>query len=366
MRVGVDATALVDPYSGIGCYLFHLLKELVVLRKDCVFYLYSFTDSKHLSYFKQYENVVLRKIPFFSFWLSIWLQTVVAFCCWHDKVDVFWGPAQAVPLLKRRMKTILTVHDFTYLLYPKTVPSKKCIFLRTFSKWILKKSDHIVPVSHGTANRLFQYYGIHCHSVIHPPVKPEISFKEKKEAEPLLAVHGLEYGNYVISIGTLEPRKNFVKLVEAYLKILREHEEAMPLVIVGSGGWKNKKIVETLENAQKNHPSHIKLLGNVTDDALSAYLSGASRYLTFSCYEGYGIPIAEARLCRTPIACFDIPEMREAAEEDGIFLNAENREEKLVHIFVSTKERIADKQKIETKYLSNTEKASILSKMIFQ
>ncbi|HSW87234.1 MAG TPA: glycosyltransferase family 1 protein [Rhabdochlamydiaceae bacterium] len=365
MRVGVDATALVDPYSGIGCYLFHLLKELVVLRKDCVFYLYTASDERHLHFFKQCDNVIIRKKTLFSFWLSIWLQTTVAYCCWQEKLDVFWGPAQAVPLLKRKaMKSILTLHDFTYLLYPKTVPTKKCLFLRTFSRWIFKKSDQIISVSQGTANRLFQYYGLKFHSIIQPPLKPEIKFKEKKDSESLLVSHGLEYGNYVISIGTLEPRKNFIKLIEFYLDILSEQKNVVPLVIVGSGGWKNQKIIKTLENAQLAHPKQVKLLGHVSDDELSIYLSGAKHFLSFSCYEGYGIPIAEARICRTPIACFDIPEMREAAEEDGSFFNEKNMKEKMVPIFISKEDQLVRKQKIDTNYLSNTAKASILSEII--
>jgi glycosyltransferase involved in cell wall biosynthesis len=365
--IGVEASVLSHLNGGISYYLFHLLKELVLQRKDCLFYLYAFSDEGDISHFKQYDNVRIRKIPFFSFWHSIWLQTAVAFFCWRDKLDLFWGPVQAVPLLKKKsLKTILTLHDFTYLLYPRAVPSKKCLFLKMFSKWMLKTSDYITPVSFGTGKRLLHHYGLNYHSVIHPPIKPEMRFKTEEEAAPLLSLQRLEYGRYVISVGTLEPRKNFIKLVRIYLKILsaRALNEVLPLVIIGSGGWKNKQIIRTLEEARNAYPSHVKLLGHVQDEALACYLSGAHRYLTLSCYEGYGMPIAEARVCGTPIACPDIPEMKEAAENDGIFFNDENIEEKLFHIFVLKNGRLEQKERVIASYLPNKAKATILGKII--
>lgn len=360
-RIGIDASPLAHAKGGIGTYLFHLLRELVNQQKDHLFYLYTPFHSEDISYFEQYQNVIIRKVPLFT----LWLQTVVAFFCWADDIDVFWGTVQSYPLIKKRkMRTILTLHDFTYLLFPNTVSSKRCLFLRVFSKRMFKRADYIVTVSQGTADRLMHHYGLKSHAVIHPPIKPELIFKDERRAQSTLSLHGLKYGGYVLSVGTWEPRKNYIKLIEMYLKTIRQRglEETLPLVIIGSGGWKNKEIKKALKQAERQYPSHVKLLGYVSDQDLAAYYSGAAHFLTLSLYEGYGMPIAESRVCGTPVACPDIPEMREAAENEGIFFTEAGAEAYLEEIFLAG--TLRPKPCIRASYLSNCEKAQQLSKII--
>src|SRR5205823_1237020 len=117
---------------------------------------------------------------------------------------------------------------------------------------------------------------------------------------------------------------------------------------------------EKLKIAEKQFPDKIKLLGRISDDALSHLLSGARYYICFSFYEGYGMPLAEARACRTPVICFDQPEMREAAENDGIFLPSVGFEDILSQHLLAQDLPIPS----ACRYISNEEKAHLFSHAI--
>jgi alpha-1,3-rhamnosyl/mannosyltransferase len=193
-----------------------------------------------------------------------------------------------------------------------------------------------------------------------PPLKSSIQHRPQECAEAFLSAYALQYKKYFLTIGTLEPRKNFIGLVDAYLDLLKNHNDIFPLAIVGGGGWKNAAIVEKLKLAERQFPDKIKLLRHISDDALSHLLSGARYYLCFSLYEGYGMPLAEARTCRTPVICFDQPEMREAAENDGIFLPSVGFEEILAQHLLAQNLPIPS----GCQYVSNQEKARLFSHAI--
>ncbi len=368
LKIGVDAVPLVRLTSGVGYYIFHLLDHLIKQKKECAFILYSHSDQGDIAHFKQYPNVQIRKIPFLAAAHSIWSQTTLAFYAWKDHLDVFWGSTQSIPLWKRKkMHTILTLYDFVYLLFPEMASPMKCLYQKIFCPKFLNAANYILPISFGTAERLKQFYGKGYCDVVAPPIKPEMHYKNKNSIVPLLSIHGLKYNHYLVTVGTLEPRKNFVSLIQAYIQILKKNnkERILPLVIIGSGGWKNKKILQALHEAQEQYPKHIKLMGHVSNEDLSSYLSGARYYLMLSVYEGYGMPIAEARCCRTPVICLDVPEMKEAAENDGIFIKNARLEQQLeIALLDCQKNSEEEKPQLSIQYASNEEKALKLAKIL--
>ena len=352
--IGIDAVPLQKLSGGIGYYIFYLLDELTQQRPDDQFVLYAFSEEGDISHFNKYKNVTIRAIPFLSIFHSLWCQTTLSYALYQDKIDIFWGTTQSIPLFKRRkMKTILTIYDFVYLLFPQTMSTFKCYYLKWLSPWMLKKADARVPISEGTGRRLREYYGLSYDFVMPPPIRHTLQYKTEAEVAGKIQSYGLSYKHYLLTVGTLEPRKNFIQLVEVYVKLIQKKKQLPPLVIVGAGGWKNEKIILLLQKAQEQFPDFIKLLGNAPDEDLSYYLSGARYYITLSLYEGYGMPLAEARTCGTSVICFDQPELREAAEGDGLFLREDFVEEDL--------EKILDADEVvspsPSKYATAQEKA---------
>jgi glycosyltransferase involved in cell wall biosynthesis len=221
---------------------------------------------------------------------------------------------------------------------------------------ILKEADFIFPISEGTGQKLYTFYGLKHHGVVHPPLKPLPAVAE------LPSRYGLMPKHYILSVGTLEPRKNFLQLFQIYCDLLKRHplETLLPLVLIGGGGWKNKKMKEEMALMVSRYPSHIKVVGYLNDQELFTLLSHAYYYVTLSLYEGYGMPLAEARRCGTPVAYFDQIEMKEAAEGDGILLREETLSEQLAAVFLKQQATIYK----TPAYASNCQLASQLLQTI--
>ena len=361
LKVGVDAVPLHSLNGGIGYFVFYLLDALIALHPEWTFYLYAFSSEGDIAHFKSYPNVIIRPLPALRISHSLWSQTTLSCALFKDQIDLFWGTTQSIPLFSRKkMKTILLLHDFVFHFFPKTVSTAKCAFLQLCTRAMVAKADIILSNSQGTADKLFSLYSRHSDLIVHPCLKSTIHPRAKEETTSCLSSYGLEHKKYFLTIGTIEPRKNFIGLIDTYLTLLKRHPALPPLAIVGGGGWKNAQILEKLDTAQKQFPDKIKRLGRLSDELLSHLLSGARYYLCFSLYEGYGMPLAEARQCRTPVICFDQPEMREAAENDAVFLPMTDFEDILAKHLLSEMPSTPK----ACSYLSNEEKARLFSQTI--
>ncbi len=230
MRIGVDATPLQQLHGGISYYTFFLLDELIQIRENDTFFLFNNKITDHLEHFRKYKNVRIATYPPSFVGHSIWAQTLLSYGCWIEKIDLFWGTTQSIPLFKRSStKTILTLHDFVYLICPETTSLFKKIYLKLLCRKMLQKADIILPVSAGTGSKLQRFYNIDYHSIISPPLKPQMTFEQTSRHN---------FKKYLVVIGTLEPRKNLQSLIDVYLEMLKNYpaEDILPLVIIG-GRW---------------------------------------------------------------------------------------------------------------------------------
>lgn len=304
MNIGVDCTPLKECLTGVGNYVFYLLEGLIQKRREDHFYLYAIKDSSSLDHFRRFSNATVRILPFLGISEALWSQTTLPWQCWKDKIDLFWGTTQSVPLVGK-WKSLITIHDFAYRLYPETVSRVRGAYLRCLGRWLYKKANGISVNSKGTAARLKQLYGLEADRVVIPPLK-NLSIPSNEEVGRCLKEYALIEKKYYLMIGTLEPRKNVVPLLRAYASI-------DPLVLVGAKGWRDSRIAEEIQQSKKA----IRVLGYLPDPVLNALVRGAKACIMPSLYEGYGMPIAEARVLGTPVICCDVPEMIEAAEEDA-------------------------------------------------
>ena len=332
MKIGIDVMPLQNELTGVGNYLLRLLEELIPLRPHDTFYLYRTHTNPLLQRLAQSPRVFLRTNSLFGFSEALWSQTTLAWMCYKDQIDLFWGATQSLPLLTaKRQKHLLTIYDFAYLLYPETVSSMRGRYLRIFSKFFYKKADIRTAISRGTADRLQQLFSLETQKII-PPPPPHFLQKDNVQnpasLKKLLNSYGLEEKKYFLMIGTLEPRKNICMTLQAYMRLARQ-KKINPLVLVGKLGWKDKAIQKEIDQLAYEIPNQVKVLGYIEETCLYDLLRGAQAYLMPSFYEGYGMPIAEARSLKTPVICSNIPEMIEAAEGDAFFLDLHNFEANL-------------------------------------
>lgn len=324
MKIGIDVTPLQADLTGVGNYIYYLLQELIKERSDDTFYLYCIQKSPLLESLEG-SKVVLRASRCLGVSEALWSQTTLSWMCWRDKIDLFWGSTQSFPLLcRKKQKNTITVYDFSYLLYPHTVSLIRGLYLRLFGRGFYRRADACMTISQGTADRLKELFCIEARCVVIPPLKKVTP----EDSDSLLVKLALQKKGYYMLVGTLEPRKNSVAALEAYCELLA-CDEMEPLVIVGKKGWRDQKIQKRMTYLAHRFPDHVKLLGYLPSAQLAALMQGAKAYIMPSLYEGYGMPIAEARSLGTPVICTAIPEMIEAAEGDATFIDPSHFKQEL-------------------------------------
>ncbi len=334
--IGIDAFVLKNLSGGISFYLFCLLKQLIPMRPNWLFILYTRSPIGDFSELLQFPNVRIRSISTFSSFHSLWTQTSLAVALYQDSPDFFWAPAQIMPLvIQKKIKTIITVHDFVYRIAPESISRSRYYLMHLFNGLSYRSADYIFCNSKGTAKKLKLLYGIDSTDIVTPPLRDTITHKKAYECRDVLKKYGLHYKEFILTVGSIEPKKNLMQLMEFYEKVLIQKtlSSVIPLVIVGGGGWKNTTVLERIARMRQLYPDHFIPLGFVPDIDMPALYSAARLVVLFSLYEGYGMPLMEARACHTPIACFDIEEMREAAENEGLFMDKKKFQSQLAPLF---------------------------------
>jgi glycosyltransferase involved in cell wall biosynthesis len=219
-------------------------------------------------------------------------------------------PHFSIPL---NVATILTVHDLEWRLHPETMTLKTHLGHRLLVWPSVQQADRIVAVSESTARDLQRVLNSPRSKieVIHHGVGS--AFKPKDPEKAAQYVSG-QYGvskHYALAVGTVQPRKNLVTLVES-IKMLRDGaERSFQLLVVGARGWKNTKLDETIRRLGLTG-ENVRFLGFVPEEDMPMLYSGSCVFVFPSLYEGFGIPLLEAMACGVPVVASNtssIPEV---------------------------------------------------------
>jgi len=181
----------------------------------------------------------------------------------------------------------------------------------------MRKANVVTTISRGTADRLQTHFGLAVQGIAVPAVSALFRPCSGTEVASVLEKHGLE-APYLLAVGTLEPRKNFLMLLDAFV-LMKKRYPSLPhkLALVGGKGWKNSPLTRKISELGKGQVHH---LGYIGDQDLPCVYSGASAFIFPSRYEGFGIPVLEARACGTPIIASDLPEIREAGGNGPVYI----------------------------------------------
>ena len=217
-----------------------------------------------------------------------------------------------------RGKTVVTVHDLTYI----TMDRKTRIILKMTAKRSMKRADKIIAVSQFTKSEIIKYLGI-------APEKIEVIYNAvdltlyrddlmPADIERVKEKYGIE-GDYFFYLGTLEPRKNLERLINAYAVLLAKHKKLPLMVIAGKKGWLYEKIFEDVR--QLNIEDKIIFTDYVPTEDAPILMNGAKAFLFPSLYEGYGMPVIEAMACGTPVLTSDCSSLPEVAEGCAVMID---------------------------------------------
>lgn len=315
-KIGIDGRPLQGNPTGVGRYVKELAIELNAVFPNSIFFVYSNLDIElpvnSPNWIKRIDDRFYAK----SLKPVLWLKYFCGDLCQKDNLDLFWGTATFLPRLDRKTKIINTIHDLNHIIAPKSLTFSHYLANLIFFEKDLKRADIILTNSYGTANKLKKHFNVSSTITIYPSLSRSFINIHPDQIEPTLRSFGITRP-YFLSVATSEPRKNLDLLVKGFLDLKKKGDfKDHLLILVGKSGWKNK-ILQNLINENKND---IKPLGYVTDEVLANLYQGADAFIFPSVYEGFGIPILEAKACGTPIIATDIPEIREAGGESVVYI----------------------------------------------
>lgn len=323
MKIGIDARPLRRPYTGIGKYLEQILRVLAVADKENEYYLYSHQDfDLRFSVDERWH----KRIGWGGVG-TIWLHTQLPFMIFRDKLDVFWGPQYAIPFWPQSVPKVVTVHDLVFHHYPETLPTLIWLHNKYTLRYYLTVAEKVIVDSHSTKRDLLKVFYITDEKVRVIHLAAEYDGKNdilSYSGTEVLEKFGIAPG-YILYVGTIEPRKNIVRLLEAYARIKTEKEINVPLVITGGLGWKYEGILAQFDKLALK--DHVFFTGYLTEAELDQVYRNAAIFVYPSLYEGFGLPPLEAMLRGIPVVTSDTSSLPEVVGDAGIMVDPYNVEE---------------------------------------
>lgn len=316
MHIGVDARLLSGPLTGIGRYTYELSKALA-RHSELKLSLYAASQVSvpiqrglELSSIKSGSNHNrLSKM--------IWSQTALPYWAAKDQVDLFWGPTHRLPrYLPNSIARVVTIHDLVWKYVPQTMRPLSLRVERWLMPEAIKLADLIMADSQGTADGIAEIFPQYLSKVrvVHlgaslPNLRPDFSSISKLGIDK----------PYFLFVGTLEPRKNLERLIQAYARLPKLQRNQISLVIAGGKGWGGVNL-ETLLR-QYGLQDSVKLMGYVSEQELATLYANAVFLAMPSIYEGFGLPLVEAMQYGTPVLTSHTGCLSEIAGDAGFLVD---------------------------------------------
>jgi glycosyltransferase involved in cell wall biosynthesis len=222
------------------------------------------------------------------------------------------------------MPSVVTVYDLSFIHYPQALGRARRWYLETFTPRSCQQAQRIIAISRSTAQDVSQTFGIAPDkiSVAVPGVDPRFSPLPAKQVQAFRAQQGLPE-RFFLHLGTLEPRKNLVLLIQAYADLPAQVRHHTPLILAGGRGWDYDPIFQAIE--RYGLQDQVRYVGYVNSADLPLWYNAALALVYPSLFEGWGLPVVEAMACGCPIIVSDSASLPEAAGQAGLCLPAHDQ-----------------------------------------
>jgi len=255
---------------------------------------------------------------------KLWTRIAIPWAYFRAKVkpDLIFTPTHYIPQFIKA-KRVAIIFDLSYLKYPQMFKKEDLYKLKNWTKYSVVSSTHLITISNSTKKDIIKNYKVPSSKItVSYPGYDETKYHPVKDAYKIAEIQE-KYkisGSYIIYIGTIQPRKNLIRLINAFKKI-----DNLKLVIVGKikgqgrKAWMNQDILE--------RPSKLKIEDKVifTDfvpaEELPFLLSGSTAFILPSLYEGFGIPVVEAMACGVPVIVSNVSSLPEVVGKAGLLID---------------------------------------------
>lgn len=319
MIFGIDASrAVTGQRTGTEAYAYFLIRALIPLtaERGHTLRLY-FNQSPPADLFPEAAGVERVIIPLRRMWTHARLGHELR----TRPPDVFFTPAHVIPV-GIRVPAVVTVHDLGYEHFPEAHPRRQLAYLRWSTRHNARVARRVIADSQATAEDLARFYATPADKidVVYPAIDPEMRrVDDVAQIAAACARYGIQQP-YFLYLGTLQPRKNLIRLVEAFAAS-GLHNDNYHLVLAGRTGWLAEPMLAAVRDLPSAVGYRILLPGYIGETEKNLLLSGATALAFPSLYEGFGFPVLESQACGAPVICSNTSSLPEVAGEGALLVD---------------------------------------------
>ncbi|MCB1853508.1 MAG: glycosyltransferase family 4 protein [Halieaceae bacterium] len=338
MKILLDVTAVSQPLSGIGRYALELaqhlpacpgVEEVLYLVGDRVqgrFDPAAGAAPPSGGQFRQWLKPLLPYKLLLGPYRARRARALAASL--HDYREYFYhSPNFSLPPVASA--AVVTLHDLSVFHFPQFHPRDRVNYLRDQIAHSIERADRLVTDSAFVRAELLRLFDLPAARVTAVPLGVDAAFRPRPVAQlqTALAPYGLHAGAYLLSVGTIEPRKNLAGLLRAHGQLDPALRRRYPLVIAGAYGWNSAPLLEDIERLRRT--GELVYLDYVPEQDLPALYAGAAAFCYFSFYEGFGLPVLEAMASGVPVICAEGSALDELCA--GVAAQANPRDDMAMH-----------------------------------
>jgi glycosyltransferase involved in cell wall biosynthesis len=312
MKIGIDGIPLAELKTGVGHYTFEIAVEVARQSPSDLFEVLShlpFTDldpaPANLSFLKQPVNSATKH------WWTVGLPLYIK----RARFDLFHGTNYDIPVWGG-CPTVLTIHDLSLLLFPATHEQRRVSRARRRLPSMSRRATLIITPTEAVKSEVCEHLRVPRDKVMVVNEAPRRTFQPmpREQASATVQRLGLD-DEFILYVGTIEPRKNLITLVKAFEDVLRSTTLRPQLVIAGKQGWLNDELFTYIDKA--NLGDRLCLTGYLGDDELRALYSACRVMVYPALYEGAGLPTLEAMSCGAPVITTNTPAIAEMVGDNA-------------------------------------------------
>lgn len=313
-KILVDSISLLFPLTGIGRYTYEVSKQLEEDNSLLIEYFYGYYSKKLIKpssskEIKGLKSFISKKPMIKKMVRKILLSYVHLF---SKSYELYWQPNFIPNSGIKAKKIVTTVHDFSFILYRDFHPKERIEYFEKYFFNNLDRSDMIITGSEYTKREILKY----------------TKFKEDKI---VVIYHGIDHNlfkvyqkielgfdlpsKFILSVGSIEPRKNLLRLLKAYQGLPLEIKDEYKLLLVGFSGWENSEIISLIKELEE----YVQYLGFISDEELAQVYNLATLFVYPSLYEGFGLPVLEAMACGTAVVSSGLSSLPEVGGDAPLY-----------------------------------------------
>lgn len=324
MNIAVNARFLLkDRLEGLGRFSHETIQRLVQQHPEHTFHLYF--DRPYDPQFIYGDNVVPHVLfppARHPYLYPIWFDWAVAYRLKKDKADVFYSP-DGFLCLRTQVPSLAVIHDLAFEHFPQYVSAAGVKFYKSYFPRYARKAARIATVSEFSKADIVKTYGIAESQidVVYNGVS-EAFVPADDTTQTDTRIRFSESKPYFLYVGALQPRKNIVHLLKAFDRFKALGDFPHQLVLAGRDAWQNEEMKQVYESM--SFKSEVRFTGRVSESDLIALLGSASALTYLPYFEGFGLPVAEAMRCGTPVITSPVSSLPEVGGDAALYAEPEN------------------------------------------